>query len=169
MRYIAVASTAPGTRLAQVCHGEYGDPCVSWMRFAVSGRLEALMTAGLGKVSAALQAGADVDAEELVFLADRLHVGPHELDVEAVKLTARGAGTGGLDGHCQADGGRAGSAVRRDVLLSIIGGAWSWLGRHRLRSVALTVNGDRLEVIGVNSAQHDRLIDLWVTRHAGAA
>ena len=72
------------------------------------------MTAGLGKVSAALQAEADVDAEELVYLADRLHVGPLELDVEAVRLTARGRGTGGLDGRCQAYGGRASGAVRRE-------------------------------------------------------
>lgn len=73
------------------------------------------MTAGPGKLSAALQADADVDAEKLVYLADRLRVGLHERDVEAVELTAHG------------------------------------------------------EVPGVNSAQEARLIDLWVTRHAGAA
>jgi hypothetical protein len=163
--------TAPGTRLAQVRHGEYGDPCVSWMRFTESGHLEALMTAGPGKLLVALQAKADVDAEELVHLADRLRVGLHELDVDAVQLTARGEVPADSMGAARLTAGElvVRFAASRDALLSIISGAWSWLGRQRLRSVALTVDGDRLEVTGVNSARQDRLTDHWVTRHAGAA
>ena len=53
-----------------------------------------------------------------------------------------------------------------EVLASIIGTVRSWLGRNRGRSVKLTLGGDALEVSGVSSAEQERLIDLWVSRHA---
>ena len=53
-----------------------------------------------------------------------------------------------------------------EVLASIIAGVRSWLGRNTARSVKLAIGGDALEVSGVSSAEQDRLIDLWVSRHA---
>lgn len=58
-------------------------------------------------------------------------------------------------------------ATSPELLASIIAGVRSWLGRNRVRSVKLTLDGDALEVSGVSSAEQDRLIDLWVARHAG--
>ena len=55
------------------------------------------------------------------------------------------------------------------VLASLIDVVRSWLGRNRARSVSLTLDGDALEVSGVNSAEQDRLIDLWVSRHGTGA
>jgi len=52
------------------------------------------------------------------------------------------------------------------ALMSVIAGVRSWLGRNSARSVKLTIGGDALEVSGVSSAEQDRLIDLWVARHA---
>jgi hypothetical protein len=52
------------------------------------------------------------------------------------------------------------------VLAAVIAGIRSWLGRNSARSVKLTLGGDALEVSGVSSAEQDRLIDLWVARHA---
>jgi hypothetical protein len=56
-----------------------------------------------------------------------------------------------------------------EALAGIIGGVRSWLGRNRVRSVKLTLDGDTLEVTGVSSAEQDRLIEMWVTRHATGA
>jgi hypothetical protein len=53
-----------------------------------------------------------------------------------------------------------------EVLASIIAGVQSWLRRNSARSVKLTIAGDGLEVSGLGSAEQDRLIDLWVARHA---
>ena len=55
------------------------------------------------------------------------------------------------------------------VLASVIDAVRSWLGRNRARSVKLTLDGDALEVSGVSSAEQDRLIDLWVSRHGTGA
>jgi hypothetical protein len=52
-----------------------------------------------------------------------------------------------------------------EVLASIIDAVRSWLGRNHASSVKLTLDGDVLEVNGVSSAEQDRLIDLWVSRH----
>jgi hypothetical protein len=35
--------------------------------------------------------------------------------------------------------------------------------------VKITLDGDALEVSGVSSAEQDRLIDLWVSRHGTGA
>ena len=55
------------------------------------------------------------------------------------------------------------------VLASVIDAVRSWLGRNRARSVRLSLGGDALEVSGVSSAEQDRLIDLWVSRHGTGA
>ena len=58
--------------------------------------------------------------------------------------------------------------LRQDLLQSIIDGIRSWLGRQHARSIKLTLDGDSLELTGVSSAEQDRLVELWVMRHAGA-
>jgi len=127
-----------------------------------------VMTAGLTELSAELQAGPDSDAEELAQLGARLRGELLDLDVVAVEQPAHGEvpedskGVGML---------AAGELIVRlmaspEVLASIIAGVRSWLGRNRVHSVKLTLDGDVLEVRGTTSAEQDRLIDLWVTRHA---
>jgi hypothetical protein len=59
----------------------------------------------------------------------------------------------------------AGLAASLEVLASIIDGIRPRLGRGQARSVKLTLGGEALEVSRVSSAEQDRLIDLWVTRH----
>ena len=126
------------------------------------------MAAAEGELSVELQAGPDTDAEELAQLVGRLRAELLDLDVDAVQQPVRGdvpedsKGTGLL---------AAGELVVQlvtspEVLASIIAGVGSWLGRNRARSVKLIMGGDALEVSGVSSAEQDRLIDLWVARHA---
>jgi hypothetical protein len=126
---------------------------------------------GSGNVSVELHAGTDTDAEELAELTGQLCSELLDLDVDAVEQATGGEvpedskGVGWL---------AAGELVVRlvaspEVFMSLIGGIRSWLGRNRVRSVKLTLEGDSLEVTGMSSAEQDRLIDLWVTRHATGA
>jgi hypothetical protein len=126
------------------------------------------MVASLGELSVKLGAGPDADAEELAQLVGRLRAELLDLDVDDVQQPVHG------DAPEQSKGGgwlAAGELVVQlvtsaETLLSIIAGVRSWLRRNSARSVKLTMGGDALEVSGVSSAEQDRLIDLWVTRHA---
>jgi hypothetical protein len=129
------------------------------------------MAAGPGELSVELQAGPDTDAEEIAQLVGRLRAELLDLDVDAVQRPVRmeapedskGAGLLAVSELV------VGLVASPEVLVSIIGGVRSWLGRNRARSVKLTLDGDALEVSGVSSAEQDRLIDLWVSRHATGA
>jgi Effector Associated Constant Component 1 len=129
------------------------------------------MAAGPGELSVELQTGPDTDAEELAKLSGWLRAELLDLDVDDVQQPARGEAPEDSKG---VGWSAAGDFVVRlvtgpELLVSLIGGVRSWLGRNRVRSVKLTLDGDTLEVSGVSSAEQDRLINLWVTRHATSA
>ncbi len=129
------------------------------------------MAAGPAELSVELQAGPDTDSEELTQLAGRLRAELLDLDVDAVRQPARGEAPKDAKGASLLAAGElvVGLVASPEVLASIIDMVRSWLGRNRARSVKLTLDGDALEVSGVTSAEQDRLIDLWVTRHAPGA
>lgn len=126
------------------------------------------MAAAAGELSVELQAGPDADAEELAQLAGRLRAELLDLDVNAVQQPVRGeAPKESKGGGWLATGELMVRLVTSpEVLASIIAGVQSWLRRNSARSVKLTIAGDALEVSGLGSAEQDRLIDLWVARHA---
>lgn len=116
-----------------------------------------------------LQADLDIDAEELAELTARLRDELLELDVSAVEPAsggeipgdAKGVGLlalGGLVVRFASDSG---------VLQSLVGGIRSWLGRQRERTIKLTLDGDSIELTRATSAEQERLIDVWVSRHDG--
>jgi hypothetical protein len=125
------------------------------------------MAAGPAELSVELQAGPDTDAEELAQLAGRLRSELLDLDVDAVRQPMRGEAPGDAKGAGLLAAGElvVGLVASPEVLASLIDAVRSWLGRNRARSVKLTLGGDALEVSGVSSAEQDRLIDLWVSRH----
>ena len=127
-----------------------------------------MMAAGAGELSVELQAGPDADAEELARLAGRLRAELLDLDVDDVQQPARGEAPAESKGAGWLAAGElvVQLVASAETLLSIIAGVRSWLGRNSARSVKLTLGGDALEVSGVSSAEQDRLIDLWVSRHA---
>jgi len=120
------------------------------------------------ELSVELQAGPDTDAEDLAQFADRLRAELLDLDVDTVRQPVRGEAPEDAKGADLLAAGQlvVGLAASPEVLASIIGAVRSWLGRNRARSVKLTICEDALEVSGVSSAEQDRLIDLWVARHA---
>jgi hypothetical protein len=126
------------------------------------------MDAGVGQLSVELQAGPDAGAEELAQLAGRLRAELLDLDVDDVQQPARAETPEESKGAGWLAAGElvVQLAASAQALMSIIAGVRSWLGRNSVRSVKLTMGGDALEVSGVNSAEQDRLIDLWVARHA---
>jgi hypothetical protein len=126
------------------------------------------MATGVGELSVELQAGPDADAEELAELAGRLRAELLDLDVDSVQQPERGAAPeASKSGGWLAVGELAVQLVTSpEVLASIIAAVRSWLGRNSARSAKLTIGGDTIEVSGMSSAEQDRLIDLWVARHA---
>lgn len=118
-----------------------------------------------------LGAGRDSDQEELAELTGLLRAGLLDLDVRAVRLAESGQAP---DGSKSAGWLAAGQLVvtlvaSPEMLMSVIGAVRSWVGRSRAHSVKLTLDGDALEVTGVTSAEQDRLIELWVSRHAAGS
>jgi len=119
-------------------------------------------------LSVELEAGPDSDAEEWPELTSRLREELLDLDVEAVQTpTAEGS----LEGSKGAGLLEIGSLVvqfvlHSDVLTSIVNVLKSWNGRRLVRSVKLTLDGDSLEIAGVSSAEQERLVELWIARHA---
>jgi hypothetical protein len=129
------------------------------------------METGLSELSVQPQPGPDTDAEELAELVGRLRTELLDLDVDAVRQPTHGEAP---EGSKAAGLVTVGELVVRlmtspEVLASIIGAVGSWVRRNRVRSVKLTLDGDALEVTGVSSAEQERLIDLWVTRHGTGA
>ena len=122
-----------------------------------------------GELSAVLHAGPDADDEELAALTQRLRGELLQLDVDAVEPARAGpapAGTRAVE--LLAIGGLVVRfAMQSEMLRSVIDATAAWLGRQHGRSVSLTLDGDTLEVTGVSSQEQQRLIDVWVARHAG--
>ena len=126
------------------------------------------MAVDQAELSVELQAGPDTDAEELAQIADQFRAELLDLDVDTVRQPVLGEAPEDAKGAGLLAAGQlvVGLVATPEVLASIIGTVRSWLGRNRGRSVKLTLGGDALEVSGVSSAEQDRLIELWVARHA---
>jgi hypothetical protein len=116
-----------------------------------------------------LQPDPDTDSEELAELAFRLRSELLDLDVEAIELANAGAAPADAKGFglLQIGGLVVQFVLRPDVLHGLVSGVESWLGRQRIHSVKITLNGDSCEVTGVSSTEQSRLIDAWIARHAG--
>jgi hypothetical protein len=123
----------------------------------------------LGRVALDIQADSDADAEELSDLASRLREELLELDVGSVESATAGPAPDDAKGLALlAFGGLVVKFVlRQDVLETVVAGVRSWVGRQRVRSVKLTLDGDTVEITGVSTADEERLVDLWIARHVG--
>jgi len=123
-----------------------------------------------GELALEVEPRPDADGEELAELARRLRTELLDLDVEAVKpMTAGDTPEGAKGVELLAIGGMVVKFVlRQEVLTTIVDGVRGWLRRQSARSVKITLDGDSLEITGATSAEQDRLVELWVARHATA-
>jgi hypothetical protein len=125
---------------------------------------------GHSELALEVQALPDTDSERLAELTRRLRAELLDLDVDAVKpMTAAGAPDCAKGVELLAFGALVVQFVlQEEVLTSIVDGVRSWIQRQSARSVKLTLDGDSLEVTGLSSSEQDRLVELWVARHAAA-
>lgn len=126
------------------------------------------MTGPRCELAATLDAGPELDAEELFGLTQRLRDELLQLDVDAVALQSSGEAPGGSKGVELL--GTAGLMVNfvlsSMILRSVVEATVAWLGRQQARSVKLTLESDTLEVTGISSEEQSRLVEQWIARHA---
>ena len=109
------------------------------------------------------------EAEELESITRQLRKELLELDVEAIDF----ANTGEMPTKAKAGAPIDWStliltlAASGGVITTIIGVAQSWLARHEKRSIALEIDGDRLEITGISSEEQQNLTNAWLSRHRG--
>ena len=108
------------------------------------------------------------DAEELAELTAKLRRELLQLDVESVDGSVAGQAPPGAKavdlmviGTPLVNLGRSAA-----TLGSVVRAVQGWVGADRSRTVKLALDGDSIELTGVKSSDQQRLIDLWVARHA---
>jgi hypothetical protein len=127
------------------------------------------MAQAYSELAIEVQADPDTDDQELAELASRLRAELLGLDVEAVEPATAGQAPADAKGIGLLAIGAliVRFALRPDVLRSVVSAVRSWAGCQRACSVKLTLDGDSLEITGPRSAGQERLVDLWIARHAG--
>jgi hypothetical protein len=107
---------------------------------------------------------ADGDQEDVAILVGRLRAELLDLDVDAVEpASAESVPDGaksaaGLAGMLTLRLGRAG-------LKAVFAKLRDWVARNG-RSVEVTIDGDTVKVTGATLEQQERLINVWLARHA---
>lgn len=115
-----------------------------------------------------LQVDAGGDAEEHAEITTRLRTELLDLDVAAVDwVDERTApdGAKGVAGLAKALIVRLGEA---GALRAVVNAVRSWATRTN-RTVEVSMGGDVLKLTGVTSAQQEKIIDVWLARHAAGA
>ena len=115
-----------------------------------------------------LETGGDAGAEELDRLTGRLRRELLRLDVvDDVRRASTGEAPDGARGIDVESLGTllVSLAGAPAVLGAVVGAVRDWLGRSRARSVRLEIDGDVIDVVGLSSADQDRLIESWLSRH----
>lgn len=124
------------------------------------------MTSESGEMLVEIEGLPGADAGDMTRLLGSLRAELRDLDIQSIRQAAATAPDGSKSGGLpSADQLVVGVATSPDVLTSVIGWIRAWLGRNRARSAKLSIDGDIIEVTGVSSAEQQRLIDLWVSRH----
>jgi hypothetical protein len=115
-----------------------------------------------------VEAEPNADPEALAEMGGRLRAEILELDVRSARpLTAGDAPPGARAAELAVLGGLLVSLAKSpETLKAVVGAVQGWLAGQRARSVEIEVDGDVLKVNGISSAEQQRLIDLFVERHA---
>ena len=108
--------------------------------------------------------GEDDIAADVQALARALRLELLRLDVEGVDLVTEQSLPEGAKGLALVSGALQVRAVARE-LRAIIAGLRGWIARNN-RSVTITLDGDTLTLSAASSKDQERLIDLFVSKHA---
>ena len=112
-----------------------------------------------------VQAGPDEDEEDLAGLARQLRARLLDLDVDSVDPLAAAADAQGAKGLGTVLGGLVVRFGTVGGLRSVLAAVAGWAARTG-HSVEVSYGGDRLLVTGVTTAQQERIIDDFLSRHA---
>jgi hypothetical protein len=125
------------------------------------------MTHQITQLRLTLDVELETDSEELEQLTRQLWEELLELDVQAVDW---------MTGESTPAKAKAGDAITWGTLLltlaasggvftALISVVQAWLTRHERCSITLEIEGDRLQITGISSAEQQQLIDAWVCRY----
>jgi hypothetical protein len=114
-----------------------------------------------------VQPGIDTDDAELASLTRRLRARLLDLDVDAVGPVANPVQPEGAKG-LEALVGWLGVCLGKEGLRAVIATAVNW-ATHTGHTIEITYGEDVLKVTGVTSAQQERIINDFLTRHAPGA
>ena len=113
-----------------------------------------------------LDAELDTDTEDLERLTRQLREELSELDVQADLMSGEPAPANTKAGDVITWGtllltwAASGGAIT--TLINVLQG---WLTRHDRRCITLEINGNKLQVTGITSAEQQRLIEAFLRRH----
>ena len=116
-----------------------------------------------------LEVSPETDVERLADATRQLRRELLELDVEAADFVAAGPAPQRAKAGTPIDWGKllVTFAASGGVLTTLINVLQSWINRRQASSIALEIDGDRLEITGTPTEEQRRLIDLWLSRHQG--
>jgi hypothetical protein len=126
------------------------------------------MTEQVARLGLRIEAGPDVDAEELAELAVQWREQLLELEIESAEpVTVGPAPPGTRAGEVLLAGGLAVMPPQSPGLLTaLVETVKSWVVLRGQRSVKLGLDGDGLEVNGITRSDQRELIQAWIDRHA---
>jgi hypothetical protein len=109
------------------------------------------------------------DADELAEVTAKLRREILQLDVDSVDAASAGAAPPGAKAVDIAVIGTllVQIGTTAGALTSVVRAVQGWLRPGSARTVRLQLDGDALEITGASSKDQQRLIDLWLERHAG--
>ena len=113
-----------------------------------------------------LDAEPETDSEDLERLTRQLREELSELDVQTVLMIGGPVPVNTKAGDIITWGTLLLTlAASGGVITTLINVLQAWLTRHDRRCVTLEINGDKLQVTGISSAEQQQLIDAWLNRH----
>lgn len=110
---------------------------------------------------------ADGDEEEAAGLVRRLRAELLDLDVEAVEPLTTGTAPEGAKGAASLVG-MLGVRLGAAGLKAVFGKIRDWVSRNG-RSVEVTIDGDTIKVTGASMEQQEKIMNVWLARHASGS
>jgi hypothetical protein len=120
-----------------------------------------------GQVEVDIDAGTDVDDEELTRLSRWLRNELLELDVERVDYVTGPAPSGAKSGTAVSLGTMIVTLSDSAVLAALVGVLRTWVRRGSDRKVTIRLGKDKLEIKGMLGEREAGLITKWLDQHAG--
>lgn len=108
----------------------------------------------------------DLDDSEREDLAAQLKSQLEDLDVDAVEQVVSGSAPDGAKSGALIAIGHLLIKVGPSALSALVNALKNWVARTGSHSVDITIDGDTLKLATVTEAEQDRLVQMFIERHA---